>query len=100
MIVETESDLNTYVESAKEPKAKKDNVGSCFGKLVKEVDSSDEKTAGCCSKAAKDTTGSGDGFGDATTQAGGQDNEITAFSLPDVDLNAWVGEYLSPSCIP
>jgi hypothetical protein len=74
---------------------------------VKEFASSDEKTAGCRSKTSKDTTGCGDGLGDAMTpekkqvgicpaaKTGQQDIEITSFSLPDIDFNAWVGEYLS-----
>ena len=112
MIVDTESDLNIYVESAKEAKAKKANACGCCSKPVKEFASSDGKTAGCCSKAAEDGTNCGDGLGDATTperkqvdfcsaaKTGQHDTEITAFNLPDIDFNACAGEYLSPSCIP
>ncbi|KAF2176860.1 ubiE/COQ5 methyltransferase [Zopfia rhizophila CBS 207.26] len=74
VIVDTKSDLNVYVDMAKDAKAKNGDAAGCCGQSAKGAASSVAKTAGCCSEEKK--------------AAGSTD-----FSLADIDINEWAGSF-------
>jgi len=95
VIVDTENDLNAYVDMAKEDK----HVGCC-GQSTKRAASSEGKTVsccpeekgvGCCSKAENNTTLSSNASANATILS--DKDTATDFGLADININEWVGSF-------
>jgi len=104
MIVDAESDLNVYVELAKDTEAMSGDAAGCCGKSAPGAGSAIGEMARCCSKAENGVTSRGDTPISSTTPAGKKQagccvatssgTQNTDVSLADIDINEWAGECL------
>ena len=116
MIVDTESNLNIYIDMAREGEEDNEEAAGCCGSsatgtasgTVQETSCSSEKATNCYSKTSIQTSMSEHAGNVPTSEveevSGGSERHLkthggvaASWSLADIDINEWAGKFLCSS---
>jgi hypothetical protein len=114
LIVDTENDLNVYVNVAKESQTSNDHIPDCCELVAKGCGFSTQQSGDCCKEQTagdcylnrgNDTVNRSNGSSNSTTPmnksstgccsatcSGNQDSEGLELHLCDIDVNEWAGK--------